>query len=116
MTGLRMCDTRSHVASELAGWRADDDVGGVASGQCSRPVPALTCAAGNCGVRSSGKKPKRSRSIRERRRGEDRTGEREWTPADASLPRAPADGMNTGVQGLAVEERHAAAGESSPVV
>ena len=57
MTGLRACDTRSHVASELAGWRADD-VGGIASGQCSRPVPALTCAAGNCGVRSSGKKPK----------------------------------------------------------
>lgn len=75
-TGPRTCDTRSHGASELAGWRADD-VGGIASGQCSRPVPALTCAAGNCGVRSSGKKPKRSRSIRERRRGEDRTGERE---------------------------------------
>ena len=36
-----------------------DDVGGVAPGQCSRPVPALTCVAGNCGVRSSGKKPKR---------------------------------------------------------
>ena len=58
MTGRRPCDTRSHVASELAGWRADD-VGGIASGQCSGSVPALTCVAGNCGVRSSGKKPKR---------------------------------------------------------
>ena len=67
----------SHVASEFVDWRADDDVGDVAPGQCSGPVPALTCVAGNCGVRSSGKKPKRSRSIRERRRGEDRTGERE---------------------------------------
>ena len=53
-----MCDTRLHVASECADWRADD-VGGVVPGQCSRPVPALTCVAGNCGVRSSGKKPKR---------------------------------------------------------
>jgi hypothetical protein len=77
MTGQKMCDTRSHGASEFVDWRADDDVGDVAPGQCSRPVPALTCVAGNCGVRSSGKKPKRSRSIRERRRGEDRTGERE---------------------------------------
>src|SRR6266496_2361461 len=57
-TGTRTCDTRLHVASECADWRADD-VGGVAPGQCSRPVPALTCVAGNCGVRSSGKKPKR---------------------------------------------------------
>jgi hypothetical protein len=57
-TGRKTCDTRLHVASECADWRADD-VGGVAPGQCSGPVPALTCVAGNCGVRSSGKKPKR---------------------------------------------------------
>ena len=57
------CDTMSLVASGLAGWRADE-VGDVAPGQCSRPVSALTCVAGNGGVRSSGFKPKGSRSIR----------------------------------------------------
>lgn len=35
------------------------DVGCVVPGECSGPVPALTCVASNCGVRSSGKKPKR---------------------------------------------------------
>jgi hypothetical protein len=54
MIGLRTCDTRLHVASEFVDWRADDDVGDVAPGQCSRPVPVLTCVAGNRGVRSSG--------------------------------------------------------------
>jgi hypothetical protein len=39
-------------------WRVGD-AGGVAFGQCSRPVPALTCVAGHRWVRSSGKKPKR---------------------------------------------------------
>ena len=58
-----MCDTKSLVASGLAGWRADD-VGDVAPGQCSRPVSALTCVAGNGGVRSSEFKPKGSCSIR----------------------------------------------------
>jgi hypothetical protein len=57
------CDTKSLVASGLAGWRADD-VGDVAPGQCSRPVSALTCVAGNGGVRSSEFKPKGSCSIR----------------------------------------------------
>src|SRR6266566_6820601 len=47
------CDTRSLVASGLVVWRADH-VGDVAPGQCSRPVSALTCVAGNGGVRSSG--------------------------------------------------------------
>ena len=46
------CDTRSHYASELADWRAGD-VGRVVPGACSRPGPALSCAAGNGGVRSS---------------------------------------------------------------
>src|SRR5437667_1751632 len=32
------CDTRSHFASELADWRADD-VGRVVRGACSRPAP-----------------------------------------------------------------------------
>ena len=62
-TPCKWCDTKSLVASGLAGWRADD-VGDVAPGQCSRPVSALTCVAGNGGVRSSGFKPKGSRSIR----------------------------------------------------
>ena len=55
-TPRKWCDTMSLVASGLAGWRADE-VGDVAPGQCSRPVSALTCVAGNG--------------------GEDRTGERE---------------------------------------
>src|SRR5215212_6588799 len=58
-TGQKMCDARPHVASELVDWRTDD-VGDVAPGPCSRPVPALTCVAGNRGVRSSGKKPKQA--------------------------------------------------------
>src|SRR2546430_16678216 len=49
------CDTKSLVASGLAGWRADE-VGDVAPGQCSRPVSALTCVAGNGGGGSSGVK------------------------------------------------------------
>jgi hypothetical protein len=50
------CDTRSHYASELADWRADD-VGSVVPGACSRPGPALSCAAGNGGVREHWGKP-----------------------------------------------------------
>ena len=50
------CDTRSHYASELADWRAGY-VGRVVPGACSRPGPALSCAAGNGGVRSTGIKP-----------------------------------------------------------
>ncbi len=52
-TPRKWCDTRSLVASGLVVWRADH-VGDVAPGQCSRPVSALTCVAGNGGVRSSG--------------------------------------------------------------
>jgi Rhodopirellula transposase DDE domain len=40
------------------------DVGSVAPGQCSRPVPTPACVAGNGSVRSSGEKPKGLRSIR----------------------------------------------------
>src|SRR2546429_7866173 len=47
-TPRKWCDTKSLVASGLAGWRADE-VGDVAPGQCSRPVSALTCVAGNGG-------------------------------------------------------------------
>jgi hypothetical protein len=57
------CDTRSHLASELADWRADY-VGRVVTGACSRPGPALSCAAGNGGVRSTGESPRASRPIR----------------------------------------------------
>jgi hypothetical protein len=51
------------VSSGLVVWRVGvvDDV---APSQCSRLVSALTCVAGNGGVRSSGFKPKGSRSIR----------------------------------------------------
>ena len=40
------------------------DAEGVIPGQCPRPVPALTCVAGNGGVRSSEKTPKDPRSVR----------------------------------------------------
>ncbi len=62
-----LCATRGRTfASGLAGRRADSccDVGGVAPGQCSRPVPTRTCVAGDGGVRSSGEKPEGARSIR----------------------------------------------------
>src|SRR5690242_5301716 len=62
-TPRKWCDTKSLVASGHAGWRADE-VGDIATGQCSRPVSALMCVAGNGGVRSAGFKPKGSRSIR----------------------------------------------------
>ena len=57
------CDTRSHYASELADWRTGY-VGRVVRGACSRPGPALSCAAGNGGVRSTGISPRASRPIR----------------------------------------------------
>ena len=57
------CDTRSHLARGLADWRADY-VGRVVPGACSRPGPALSCAAGNGGVRSTGESPRVSRPIR----------------------------------------------------
>jgi hypothetical protein len=40
------------------------DVRDVAPGECSMPVSARTCVAGNGGVRSSGFKPKGRCSIR----------------------------------------------------
>jgi hypothetical protein len=51
---------RHEVAGgEWARWLGNaDEVGDVAPGQCSRPVSALTCVAGNGGVRSSGFKLK----------------------------------------------------------
>jgi hypothetical protein len=60
--GIGPCATMSHMSSECAGTRSDR-VGCVASGECSAPVSALTCVAGNGGVRSTGKKPKRTRSV-----------------------------------------------------
>ena len=43
--------------SESVDWRSAD-VDDVTSGQCSRPVPTVTCVAGNGWVRSSRGKPK----------------------------------------------------------
>ena len=57
------CDTRSHLASELADWRADY-VGSVVPGACSQPGPALPCVAGNGVVRSTGESPRAARPIR----------------------------------------------------
>ena len=57
------CDTRSHKLSGSTE-RRSADAEGVIPGQCPRPVPALTCAAGNGGVRSSEKTPKGPRSVR----------------------------------------------------
>ena len=51
------CDMRSHVVSESVEWRSAD-VDGVTSGQCSRPVPTVTCVAGNGWVRSSRENPR----------------------------------------------------------
>jgi hypothetical protein len=71
------CDTRSHEKSECIVGRFGY-AGCVAPGQCSGPVPSLTCAAGNGGVRSSGGQaqgvPSHPGPTGE---GEDRTGERE---------------------------------------
>jgi hypothetical protein len=39
-------------------------IGSLIPGWYPVPVPTLTCAAGNCGVRSSEEKPKGARSIR----------------------------------------------------
>ena len=51
--GMRnACDMRSHVVSESVDWRSTD-VDSVTSGQCSRPVPTVTCVAGDGWVRSS---------------------------------------------------------------
>jgi hypothetical protein len=52
------CDTRSHVLSEYVDWRSGVDARDVAPGQCPRPVPALTCVASDCWVRSSGESPR----------------------------------------------------------
>ena len=50
------------MSSGLVDWRVGND--DVAWSQCSRLVSALTCVAGNGGVRSSGFKPKGARSVR----------------------------------------------------
>jgi hypothetical protein len=51
------------MASGLIDWRSAD-VDDLILGQCPGPVPALTCVAGNGGVRSSEKKPKGLRAVR----------------------------------------------------
>ena len=60
--------------SESVDWRFDD-VEDLTSGRCSRPVPALTCAAGNGRVRSSGESPRTLVPSGGHRRGEGWTGE-----------------------------------------
>ena len=89
-TSRRWCDTKSLVSSGLVDWRVDND--DVAPSQCSRLVSALTCVAGNGGVRSSGFKPKGARSVRGPQVGRRPVGERKWTPDDASLDWVPGDG------------------------
>lgn len=71
----------------------------------------MTCVAGNCGVRSSGQKPKRVSF--HPGAGEGKTG-RANVSEPLLMPRYPGlreMGWQTGVQGLAVEERQAAAVE-----
>ena len=43
----RSCDTRSHIASELAG-RRSGYAGRIAPGECSMPVPHPACAGRSC--------------------------------------------------------------------
>jgi len=52
-----LCDMRVHVVSESVDWRSAD-VDDVTSGQCPRPVPTVTCVAGNGRVRSSWESPR----------------------------------------------------------
>ena len=53
---------KSHVRSDDTDWRLIDE--GVTRASVEWPVPALACVMGDRGVRSPGKKPKGSRSIR----------------------------------------------------
>ena len=83
----------------------------VVPGACSRPGPALSCAAGNGGVRSSGKSPKGLPSHPGgHRRGADRTGESREPPLMPRNCGAPLVGCRCGVQGLAAGKRQAPAG------
>jgi hypothetical protein len=65
-------------ASGLAGRRAGSchDVGGVAPGQCSRPVPTRTCVAVTAGCGAQGRSSRVPAPSGGHKQGEDRTGER----------------------------------------
>jgi len=52
----------SHVMSDHVDWRSVSE--DVIRSSVRRAVPVLACVVGNCGVRSPGRKPKRSRSTR----------------------------------------------------
>jgi hypothetical protein len=52
-----LCDMRVHVVSESVVWRSVD-VDDVTPGLCPRPVPTVTCVAGNGWVRSSRESPR----------------------------------------------------------
>ena len=52
----------SHVMSGYVDWRSLSE--GVIRSSVQWTVPALACVVGNRGVRSPGRKPKGSRSIR----------------------------------------------------
>lgn len=52
-----LCDMRLHVVSESVDWRSAG-ADNVTSGQCPRPVPAVTCVAGDGWVRSSRESPR----------------------------------------------------------
>jgi hypothetical protein len=85
------CDTRSHLARELADWRAGY-AGRVVPGACSMPGPALSCAAGNSGVRSTGERPRALVPSGGHRLGAGRTGESREPPL-MSGEACPRDGM-----------------------
>ena len=56
----RCCGPRSRSARPVGALiGGSTDVEDVTPGQCSRPVPALTCVTGNGWVRSSGESPRR---------------------------------------------------------
>jgi hypothetical protein len=78
------CDTRSHVVSEFRRLEVRHDAEDVTSGSCSRPVPALTCVAGNGRGRSSGEA--RGRPFRPGATGEGKAG-RVNDPESLLMPR-----------------------------
>jgi hypothetical protein len=102
------CDTRSHVVSEFRRLEVRHDAEDVTSGSCSRPVPALTCAAGNGRVRSSGEA--RGRPSRPGATGEGKAG-RVNDPESLLMPRQsdiPGRCAVRGWQGPAVARRQTA--------
>jgi|SRR5450756_805608 len=115
MASGRWCDTKSLVSTGLVDWRVGGD--GVAPSQCSRPVSALTCVAGNGGVRRSGFKFEGARSTRgpQVAEGSGRVNASEplMMPRQGE-PRVM--GSSAEVEELAVVKRQAATGGIYPIV